>query len=88
LSLYVSLSLLDFHKLFLFLRVGLILHESLFFKFKSLLCLHLLFNFEHLELSLSLSSRELVLSLQSSKISLGSCFLCSSSLGLLHSLSG
>merc|ERR1719491_1029439 len=53
LSLHVGLSLLNLGELFLLLRVGLILHESLFFEFESLLGLHLLLDLEHLELSLS-----------------------------------
>lgn len=88
LSLHIGLSLLDLYKLFLLLRVGLVLYESLFFEFKCLLGLHLLFDFEHLELSLSLSSRELMLSLKSGKVSLGSSLLSSGGLGLLNSLSG
>lgn len=57
-------------------------------EFKGLFGFHLLSNLKHLKLSLSLSSLELVLSLQSSKISLSGGFLGSSSLGLLNSLSG
>lgn len=88
LSLHIGLSLLDLCELFLFLRLGLVLKESLFFEFECLLGLHLLLDFEHLELSLSLSSRELMLSLKSGKVGLGSSLLSSGGLGLLNSLSG
>jgi len=57
-------------------------------KFESLLGFHLLLNLEHLKLSLSLSSREFVLSLESGKVGLGGSLLGCGSLGLLNSLSG
>jgi len=46
-----------------------------------------LFNLKHLELSFGLSSGKFVLSLQSSKVGLGSSFLGGSSFSLLNSLS-
>ena len=54
---------------------------------KDLLGISLLFNLEHLKLSLSVSSLELVLSLQSSQVGLSGSFLGSGSLGLLSGLS-
>ena len=68
---------------FFLLDCGLLGHFHLLQIFSLLLLLDL----QHLKLSLSLSSFELMLSLQSSKVCFGSCFLCSSSLCLLDSLS-
>lgn len=45
-----------------------------------------MFNFKHLKLSLSLSSRKFMLSLQSSQVGFGSSFFGSSSFSLLNSL--
>jgi len=84
----VLLSLLDLGKLLLLLVVVLLFDELGLLELEGLLGFHLLLDFEHLELSLSLSSGELVLSLESSKVGLGSSLLSSGSLGLLNSLSG
>ena len=71
----------------LFFTLVVFFSDSDFFHFKSLLSLHLLLDLEHLKLSLGLSSRELVLSLQSGEVGLGSSFLGGGSLGLLDGLS-
>lgn len=86
LSIYLSLFNLD--KLLLLLSVVLLFNKLCLFEFKGLFGFHLLLDLKHLKLSLSLSSRKFVLSLESSKVSLGGSFLCSSSLSLLNSLSG
>ena len=54
---------------------------------KSFFGLLLLFDLQHLELSFSLPSLKLVLSLQSGKVSFGGCFLGCSLFGLLNGLS-
>jgi hypothetical protein len=47
-----------------------------------------LFDFQHLELSFSLSSREFMLSLQSGQVCFGSSFLGGGGFGFLDSLCG
>jgi len=88
LSLSVNLSLLDLDELLMLLFLIILFNNLSLLKFESLLGFHLLLNLEHLKLSLSLSSREFVLSLESSKVGLGGSLLGCGSLGLLNSLSG
>jgi len=83
LSKHLLLSLL----IFVLLSDEFLLLKSDLFQIHSLFGFHLLLDLEHLQLSFSLSSWELVLSLQSGKVCLSSGLLGSSSLGLLDSLS-
>ena len=86
LSEHVGLCLLNFEKLLLFFFIILLLEDSLLFELYRLFGLHLLFNFQHMELRLCLPSGKLMLSLETCEISFGCGLLRSGSFGFLISL--
>jgi len=71
---------------FIFLDLEFFFLKSNFLQIHSLFSFHLLFNFKHLQLSLSFSSWKFMLSLQSSQVSFGSSLFSSSSFSFLNSL--